>query len=399
MNKIVEIFTEFLKLGLTSFGGPSAHIAFFRRRFVETINWVDEKEFAALMALTQFLPGPGSSQLGMAIGWKRGGIMGSLAAFLGFTLPSALVMIGFAIGVMKFGTLDGTQGAGWIRGLQIAVIAVVANAVWGMAKSLCTGKITTLIALGSAAAVLGISSGWNQIGVIIVGGLLGWILFGMNQKSSDEKEFIKSPTTTQRSTLLSASLLVIFFILLALTPLMSSSENSLLQAFSGMYRSGSLVFGGGHVVLPLLSQETVDPGWLSDAEFSAGYGAVQAVPGPLFTIATYLGAVLKTPGGLWLGALVGTIGIFLPGWLLTLGTLPFWEKLRSIKGLQNAMAGTNAAVVGLLGAALYNPVWTKAITQTTDVVFLLGIVALLLVLKLPPWMVMIAAAVAGGLIW
>lgn len=393
--RFTEIILEFFRLGLTSFGGPSAHIAFFRHRFVDQLEWLTEEEFAAFLALTQFLPGPGSSQLGMAIGWKRGGILGSIAAFLGFTLPSAVVMALFALGVMKFGLLDGKEEAGWIRGLQIAVIVVIANAVWSMAKSLCPGKIRSLIALVAAGVILGFQSSWNQIAVIAIGALVGWA-FLRDQKPS-------STTATnlprQGSGALSAILLSAFFVLLALTPWISKVDHPLIQGFSGMYRSGSLVFGGGHVVLPLLSRETVDTGWLGDAEFSAGYGAVQAVPGPIFTISTFLGTLLENPAGPVVGALVCTLGIFLPGWLLTIGCLPFWEKLKSIASLQGALAGTNAAVVGLLGAALYTPIWTKSVRNATDIVFLLGVAALLLVLKLPPWLVMIAAAIAAAWIW
>jgi chromate transporter len=396
MNRLGEIFGEFLKLGLTSFGGPSAHIAYFRERFVARLRWLDESEYAALVALAQFLPGPGSSQMGMAIGWKRGGLPGSFAAFAGFTLPSALLMIGFALGVMKFG-LAGEGETGWIRGLQIAVVVVIANAVRSMAVTLCRGKSLALIALAAAAIVLGIDSSWTQIGVIAFGAVSGWILLRGTDQAAGETS-VPEPKK-KRAPVFPVFCLLVFAAILCLTPWMGSSDHQLVSAFGGMYRSGALVFGGGHVVLPLLSQETVDPGWIGDAQFAAGYGAAQAVPGPIFTIASYLGALLQTPGGPWLSALICTIGIFLPGWLLMIGTLPFWEKLRSIRTLQNALAGTNAAVVGLLGAALYDPVWSKAIDGSEDVVFLLGVAALLLVLKLPAWLVVISAGLAGGLLF
>ena len=401
MNRSIEIFLEFLKLGLTSFGGPSAHIAYFQNRFVKTKRWINDSEYAALVALTQFLPGPGSSQTGMGIGWKRGGLFGSIAAFLGFTLPSAVIMFFFAVGVMKFGLISGGVEAGWIRGLQIAVVAVIANAVWSMAKSLCRGKIPALIALASAAVVLGTDSPWTQIGVILTGAAAGWIFLKNDPDSTGYDEASnRVPSATQEgaSRYFPVLCLVVFALLLGATLWLAKSGNQLLAAFAGMYRSGALVFGGGHVVLPLLSQETVDPGWISAPQFSAGYGAAQAVPGPIFTISTYLGALLKTSGGPLLAATVCTLGIFLPGWLLVIGCLPFWESLKEISPLRRALSGTNAAVVGLLGAALYDPVWTKSIVGKTDLIFLLGVAAALLVLKLPPWLVVIAAGLAGSLL-
>lgn len=395
MNRVVEIFIEFFRLGLTSFGGPSAHIAYFRTRFVEQKQWIDESEYASILALTQFLPGPGSSQMGMAIGWKRGGAIGSVAAFLGFTLPSAVIMILFAHGVMKFSSPEDGQ-SGWIRGLQIAVIVVIANAVWSMAKSLCQGKIRALIALIAAGVVLAVASNWDQIGVILGGGLLGWLLLRdevQNHPPEDQAKIARGPSW------FSILCLLLFAAILIATPWMSQTGGPLVQGFSAMYKSGALVFGGGHVVLPLLSQEVVDTGWMSDARFSAGYGAAQAVPGPLFTISSYLGALLKSDAGPWLSALVCTLGIFLPGWLLTLGTLPFWERLKNVSALRQALAGTNAAVVGLLGAALYDPVWTKAIFDSGDVVFLIGVIAVFKILKWPAWAVVIVSGLAGGFVF
>lgn len=399
MFRFFEIFLEFFKLGFISFGGPSAHIAYFRERFVEVKSWISEAEYASILALTQFLPGPGSSQMGMAIGWKRGGVPGSIAAFLGFTAPSAVIMVLFAMGVMQFGVLDEGE-AGWIRGLQIAVVVVIANAVSGMADKLCRGRELALIGIIATGVVLGVDSAWTQVGVIVGGAVGGWLIFFGKKGEVDEK-VENGDLTRPGSTGFAVSCLVVFFLILLATPWAANLGNSLVSGFAGMYKSGALVFGGGHVVLPLLSEETVKPEWLGDAEFSAGYGAAQAVPGPLFTIASYLGALLQNPGGPWLGALVCTLGIFLPGWLLTMGTLPFWEKLKHITALKNALAGANAAVVGLLAAALYDPVWVKAIRGpgeggTLDVIFLLGVAALLLVLKLPAWLVVIVAGVAGA---
>ncbi|MDF1815800.1 MAG: chromate efflux transporter [Verrucomicrobiales bacterium] len=400
MSPLRDIFVEFFKLGLTSFGGPSAHIAYFRERFVEKKNWLDESEFAALLALTQFLPGPGSSQLGMAIGWKKGGVPGSLAAFLGFTLPSAVLMILFALGVMKFGSLTDGE-AGWIRGLQIAVVVVIANAVWSMAKTLCVGKTRSLIAISTAAIVLSVDSVWTQVGVICFGVVAGSVLLRNEPDSTGYNARLnRVQSETQQGTVgFSVFCLVAFTMILLAIPWLVNSGNELIRAFAGMYKSGALVFGGGHVVLPLLSRETVDAGWLGAPEFAAGYGAAQAVPGPLFTISSYLGAVLKNPAGPWVAGLVCTIGIFLPGWLLTLGTLPFRERMKNVRALQKALAGANAAVVGLLGAALYDPVWLRSIRNAEDVVFLLGVSALLLVFKLPPWLVVITAGVVGGFLY
>ncbi len=403
MHRLLDVFLEFFRLGLTSFGGPSAHIAYFRDRFVSTKKWLTESEFAAMLALTQFLPGPGSSQLGMSIGWKMGGVAGSVAAFLGFTLPSAVAMILFAIGVMQFGDLDAGR-VGWIRGLQIAVVAVIANAVWSMAKSLCQGRTLSLIGVISAAAAVGIVSPWTQIGVIVAGALAGWFFLRLpggrtKEKSTDPSETEGVTSARRGSPVPSAICLLLFFLLLGALPWLTRSEHPLIDAFAAMYQSGALVFGGGHVVLPLLSREVVDPGLIGAAQFSAGYGAAQAVPGPLFTISSYLGALLEAPGGPWLPALVCTLGIFLPGWLLVLGTLPFWERLKDITDLRNALAGTNAAVVGLLGAALYDPVWTKAVRGPLDVVFLLGVAALLLILKLPPWLVVIISGVSAAFVF
>ena len=359
----MNIFREFLILGLTAFGGPTAHIGFFRDRFVEKLKWLEESEFVDTLALCQFLPGPASSQLGFAIGWKKGGWLGAFAAWLGFTLPAAIIMTLVGIGVAKFSDMD---SKGWLAGLQIAVIVVVFKALLQMAKSLCPNCITTLIAIGAAALMLWNPVSFSQIIVILAGALLGLaFLRGHEGKSelasgpeTERNEGRKEPLSNT-DTFVGATCLILFFGLL----------------FAAFYESGSLVFGGGHVVLPLLSEQFVTTDLLSDAEFMAGYGAAQAVPGPLFTFSSFVGAAVDGPFNPWVMSLIALVGVFLPSWLLVLGAMPFWDRVRTI----------------------YSPVWTGAIRGTGDVIFMLGIAALLLVWKLPPWLVVIIAAVGGWL--
>ncbi len=422
----MNIFREFLILGLTAFGGPTAHIGFFRDRFVEKLKWLKESEFVDTMALCQFLPGPASSQLGVAIGWKKGGWLGAFAAWLGFTLPSAIVMTLVGIGIAKFSTVE---SKGWLAGLQIAVIVVVFKAVLGMAKSLCPNRTTTLIAIGGAALMLWNPVSFSQILVILAGALLGLVFLrtdrirSTNQKSTFEnrsEDRLSSEETTKgkcelgsrpetdrndgrkepllnTGTFVGATCLILFFVLLFGLPFITG-EKGAGRLFSDFYSSGSLVFGGGHVVLPLLSEQFVTTDLLSDAEFMAGYGAAQAVPGPLFTFSSFVGAAVDSEFNPWTMSLIALVGVFLPSWLLVLGVMPFWDRLRTIPTMRAALAGTNAAVVGLLGAALYTPVWTGAIRGTGDVIFMLGIAALLLVWKFPPWLVVIIAALGGWLV-
>ena len=403
MKSVIEVFREFLILGLTSFGGPTAHIAFFRDRFVERKKWLTEAEFADLLALCQFLPGPASSQFGLSVGWKRAGWPGAFAAWIAFTVPSAVLLILFGLGVMKYGGgLEG--GAGWLKGLQIAVVAVIAGAVTSMWKTLCTDRPHQLIALTAAAVLLGTGVAWMQLVVIALGAIAGWVLFRGNLKGERPTGFDDEPgpveSTTRQGHVAGVVCLAAFFILLLGLPLLAKIQpGQPLEAFMAMYRSGSLVFGGGHVVLPLLSQEVVEPGWVGREEFLAGYGAAQAVPGPLFTFSGYLGSLIEGPGGPWGMATICLIGIFLPAWLLVLGLMPFWHSVVKRPGIRAALAGTNAAVVGLLGAALYNPVWIGAIQSSKDVVFLIAVAATLLVMKWPPWVVVIAAGVAGYFVW
>jgi chromate transporter len=385
------IFWVFLKLGLTSFGGPVAHLGFFREELVKRRRWLKEETYADLVALCQFLPGPASSQVGYAIGLMRGGNPGGLAAWLGFTLPSAILLIGFAYGVAALGDL---QDAGWLQGLKIAAVAVVASAVWGMAVQLCPDRPRTTLAMLAAMAALAWPGSFTQILIIAAGGAVGWYLY---------RETAAMPVIDQQTPAFSRRLglicLTAFFALLFGLPLLAAAFTyAPLHILDSFYRAGSLVFGGGHVVLPLLQAEVVPPGWLGDDAFLAGYGAAQAVPGPLFTFAAYLGAAMSPGPGGWLGGLWALIAIFLPSLLLVQGVLPFWESLRRAPMAQAALRGTNAAVVGLLLAALYNPVWTKAIHDVPE--FILGLAAfgLLHFWKTPPWLVVLLASAAGLLL-
>jgi len=395
MKNVLEVLREFFLLGSTSFGGPTAHVAFFRDRFVGVKKWLTESEFADQLALCQFLPGPTSSQLGLTIGWRQSGWAGALAAWIGFTLPSALALTAFGIGVTAFG--GGLEGAGWLRSLQIAVVVVIANAVTSMWKGLCPGNIHKLIALVAAGIIFATSPAWMQIVVIALGAVAGLIFLGGKKgEAKDSTGLGDASNPVKSSYALGVTCLVLFFVLLFGLPLLVKvSPGQPLEAFTAMYRSGSLVFGGGHVVLPLLSEEVVGPDWVTCEEFLAGYGAAQAVPGPLFTFAAFLGSLIEGPGGAWGMALVSLLGIFLPAWLLVMGVMPFWHGAVRRPRVRAALAGTNAAVVGLLGAALYDPVWVGAIQSATDVVFLLGVAAALLVLKWPSWLVVVLAAVAG----
>jgi chromate transporter len=386
-----EVFLVFLRLGLTSFGGPVAHLGYFRAEFVARRKWLDEAAFADIVALCQFLPGPASSQVGISIGISRAALPGALAAWLGFTMPSALALIAFGYGVAWLGDLS---HAAWLHGLKIVAVAVVANAVWGMARSLCPDPMRATIAIGAAIAVLAVPSAFGQVGAIAAGGLIGWWLLK------------DGAATTSGSTLaihLPRSLSIIalagFFALLIGLPLLHAAvAGQALAEFDSFYRSGALVFGGGHVVLPLLQAEVVPPGWVGNDVFLAGYGAAQAVPGPLFTFSAYLGTVMNAPPKGWVGGLLCLVAIFLPSFLLLIGTLPFWDSLRQRPAVQSALRGVNAAVVGLLLAALYHPVWTSAIFAPRDFAILIVAFLLLALWKVPPWLVVILGAVATALV-
>ncbi|MDE2334448.1 MAG: chromate efflux transporter [Rhodospirillales bacterium] len=381
----LQILLIFLRLGCTSFGGPVAHLGYFRSEFVERRKWLTERSLADLVALAQFLPGPASSQTGFAIGLIRGGLAGGLAAWTGFTLPSAALLVLFAYGAGAIA--DSPAGAGMLHGLKLAAVAIVAQAVIGMARNLCPDRRRASIATVAMIVMLLAPSSLFQVGVIVAGGLAGWML--CRGESARLAEGFPMPVTRRFAT----ACLALYFILLAIAFLPAHSGPwSLFDAF---YRSGALVFGGGHVVLPLLRNAVVAPGWVADNAFLAGYGAAQAVPGPLFTFAAYLGAVARiAPGGV-AGAGIALLAIFVPGLLCLMGTLPFWHGLRARPGAQAAMRGTNAAVVGLLAAALYNPVWSSAVHGPTDLAVAAAMFVLLIAWRAPPLLVVVLAAAAG----
>lgn len=386
----LTVFLIFLRLGLTSFGGPIAHLGYFRDEFVSRRKWLSERSYADLVALCQFLPGPASSQVGLALGLSRAGYGGAMAAWAGFTLPSAVALMLFAMGISTYGEMIPT---GALHGLKIVAVAVVAQAVWGMARNLCTDALRVTIMAAATCAVLSFPTALGQITVIAVSAIMGVVLFKPEQLSDHDP----LPLMVRRRTgllflILFASLLVG---LPVLTEIIPSQTLSLVDSF---YRAGSLVFGGGHVVLPLLQAEVVPPGWVSNEAFLAGYGAAQAVPGPLFTFSAFLGASMTSaPSGV-IGATICLFAIFAPSFLLVVAALPFWEGLRRNARMQTALAGVNAAVVGLLLAALFTPVWTSAIYKPQD--FALGLVAFVALMfwKLPPWLVVIATGFAGWLI-
>jgi chromate transporter len=384
-----ETLGVFLKLGLTSFGGPIAHLGYFRDEFVVRRKWLGDAAYADLVALCQFLPGPASSQVGLAMGLMRAGWPGALAAWLGFTLPSAVAMILFAYGVDAFAD---DAGAGWLRGLKVVAVAVVANAVWGMARTLSADRERATLTVVAAAIVLFWPGALGQIGAILLGAVIGILVFrGASTGQSGGNLVVP---VGRRAAVLCLGLFVA--LLIGLPILAAASDSMAVRLFDSFYRAGSLVFGGGHVVLPLLQAEVVGPGWVTRDAFVAGYGAAQAVPGPLFTFAAYLGAVLiPEPDGA-VGGLLCLVAIFLPSFLLVIGVLPFWNGLRRRPQAQAALRGVNAAVVGLLLAALYDPVWTSGIRSPAD--FALAAVALLLLAfwRVPPWLVVVVTALAGA---
>lgn len=380
-----EVFLVFLRLGLTSFGGPVAHLGYFREEFVARRKWLDERAYADLMALCQFLPGPASSQVGMAVGLSRAGYAGALAAWTAFTMPSAIALVLFAYGVTA---ISGAADSAWLHGLKVAAVAVVAQAVVGMMRSLAPDKERATLAVCAALIALAVPTAWGQVGAIILGGIIGIAALRNGPPASDHAAM---PLTVGR--LAGTMWLLLFFALLMGLPILAvETQSKPIDLVDSFYRSGSLVFGGGHVVLPLLQAEVVPPGWVGNDAFLAGYGAAQAVPGPLFTFAAYLGAVI---GG-WTIAVLCLVAVFLPSFLLVAGTLPFWEELRRRAWAQSTLRGVNAAVVGLLLAALYNPVWTAGIKNPKD--FALAMVAFLALYmwKVTPWLVVVLCALAAG---
>jgi chromate transporter len=385
-----EVLVAFLRLGCTAFGGPVAHLGYFREELVARRRWIDEAGFADLVALCQFLPGPASSQVGMAMGLLRAGWWGGLAAWIGFTLPSAILMIAAGYGIAAFATF---AGAGWLHGLGVVAVAVVARAVWGMATSLAPDRERASLAIAAAILVLAVPGAAGQIAAIVAGGVIGRLFLG--GAPIDVRDTLR----VAHGRRVAAALLLAFAALLILLPILHQLTPSHAVAMvNAFYRAGSLVFGGGHVVLPLLPAAVVPSGWIDQSTFLAGYGAAQALPGPLFTFAAFLGTASRASPSGWAGGVLALVSIFLPSFLLIGGALPFWDRLRRMAAVQAALRGVNAAVVGLLLAALYTPVWTSAIRSPGD--FGLGLAAFLLlaIWRLPPWLVVILGAAGGALL-
>jgi chromate transporter len=382
----LEILVISTRLGLTSFGGPIAHLGYFHEEYIRRRKWMDEKSYADLVALCQFLPGPASSQVGIGIGVMRGGVIGGIISFLGFTFPSVIALIIFASLLHTFGI----ENAGWISGLKIVAVVVVAHAVLGMAKKLTPDLQRKTIALFALVVTLLWQTAYSQIGVILFAGVVGFLLY-RQQTDTDKAKVTYFPISRR----FGYFCLTLFFGLLILLPILRQLTTvQWIAMFDSFYRSGALVFGGGHVVLPLLEQQFVPTGWLTEQQFLAGYGAAQAVPGPLFTFAAYIGAVING----WQGGLFATFAIFLPAFLLILGTLPFWDALRSNPKIKGALLGINASVVGILISALYNPIWTSSIHTAKDFALAALLFSMLVHWKLPPWIIVVTGALGGMLI-
>lgn len=382
----LEILVISTRLGLTSFGGPIAHLGYFHEEYIRRRKWMDEKSYADLVALCQFLPGPASSQVGIGIGVMRGGIIGGIISFLGFTLPSVIALIIFASLLHTFGIED----AGWISGLKIVAVVVVAHAVLGMANKLTPDLQRKTIALFALFVTLLWQTAYSQVGVILFAGVVGFLLY-RQQPDTEEANVTHFPISRRFGYIC----LTLFFGLLILLPILRQLTSlQWIAMFDSFYRSGALVFGGGHVVLPLLEQQFVPTGWLTEQQFLAGYGAAQAVPGPLFTFAAYIGAVING----WQGGLFATFAIFLPAFLLILGTLPFWDALRSNPKIKGALLGINASVVGILISALYNPIWTSSIHTAKDFALAAILFSMLVHWKFPPWIIVVTGALGGMLI-
>lgn len=386
--RVLEVLAAFLKLGCLSFGGPIAHLGYFRADLIEKRRWLTDEEYVDLVALCQFLPGPASSQVAFGLGMHRAGLPGALLASFGFTLPSALLMIAFGYGV---GLVRDPSAAGWLHGLKLAAVVVVAQAVWGMGKNLCPDRTRRTLALASAALLLVFPSAVAQVAVIAAGALIGRWLYPTQSSGA------APPEPASRSGRVAGALALLAFgaLLVLLPALAAAAPDGPVAVFDSFYRSGALVFGGGHVVLPLLRAELVPRGWLSDDQFLAGYGAAQALPGPLFTFAAYLGTAMRAGASAWQNGVWCLLAIFLPAWLLIGGALPFWQRLRSHAGARGALAGANAAVVGLLVATLYDPAISQGVRGPEDVAAaLLGFAALEL-WRAPPWGVVLLMAGAG----
>jgi chromate transporter len=386
-----EVLWVAARLGMTSFGGPVAHLGYFHEEYVRRRRWLSEEAYAEVVALSQALPGPASSQTGMAVGLLRAGLPGALCAWLGFTIPSALLMIAFAYGVGEVGSVE---AADWLHGLKLAAVAIVALAVWSMARALSPDRERGTIAIVAAILMLSWQAAGVQVLVIVLGGIAGWMLYSRASLPIPDVAF---DSRVGRN--LAATAWVAFFALLIGLPLAASLfDSQALNLFDSFYRTGSLVFGGGHVVLPLLEREVVAPGWVTQDDFLAGYGAAQAVPGPLFTFSAYLGAVMQpSPTGVT-GGVIALVAIFLPSFLLIIGGLPLWRWLRLNPALQAALRGVNAAVVGLLLAALYDPVWLSAVRDAADLSIALAAFGLLVLWKAPPWSMVLFCALAAEVV-
>ena len=391
----LEIAQVFLKLGLTSFGGPVAHLGYFHEEIVRRRRWIEETDYADLVALCQFLPGPASSQVVFGLGRHRAGLPGACLASFCFTLPSALLMIGFAYGAMHLGDISHAR---WLHGLKLAAVAVVAQAVWTMGRRLCPDWPRRILALAAAVAVIGAAVPAAQVAVIFAGALIGVGIYRRSVRPAEESgTAVATPAASSESSRLGAvGALMLFFTLLLALPLAAAHGGRQIQLFDSFYRSGAFVFGGGHVVLPLLRAELVPKGWIGDDAFLAGYGAAQALPGPLFTFAAYLGTVIQRGSTTaWLGGLLCLIGLFLPGWLLVGGTLPFWHGLKRKAWAQAGLSGANAVVVGLLLAALCTTLWPEAIASYSDAVIAIGAFFLLGTGRIPVWTVVLLCAGLG----
>ena len=383
----LEVLAASTRLGLTSFGGPVAHVGYLRDEYVRRRGWLDDRQYADLVALCQFLPGPASSQIGIAIGTLRAGPVGGVLAWIGFTLPSALALIAFALLV---GSAD-LAGAGWVRGLKLVAVAVVLGAVLAMARTLTPDTVRRLIAIAAAAVLLVWATSLAQVAVLAGGAALGLLLVRLPDRPADPPGE-RLPIGPAAGVLALTAFVVL---LLGLPVLAAATGDRTVTMADTFYSSGALIFGGGHVVLPLLAERVVDPGLVDADRFLAGYGVAQAVPGPLLTFAAYLGAVMREPPNGLVGGLFALVAIFLPSYLLVFGVLPFWSRLRRARGAGAALAGTNAAVVGLLAAALYDPIATTAIHTLGDVAFAVVAFSLIVVARTPPWLVVLAGAAAG----
>jgi chromate transporter len=383
-----EVLAVFLRLGLTSFGGPIAHLAYFREEFVVRRRWLDEVAYADLVSLCQFLPGPASSQVGIVLGYRRARLPGAVAAWTGFTLPSALLMTAFALGLVRLGVAE----AGWVAGLKVFAVAIVAQAVWGMGRALCPDAVRRAIAAVVAGGLLLAPWPQAQLGAMLLAGIVGWLLLRGSVPPAREA----APASMSRKFALGA-LMLCALLLVGLPIAAQVLQSDLLELFAVFYRAGALVFGGGHVVLPLLQAQVVPPGWIDNDTFLAGYAMAQVVPGPLFTFAAFLGAAIPLPGGI-VGAVVALLGIFTPAFLLVVGALPFWHGALQRPALRSAVAGVNAGVVGVLLAALITPVTTSAIGSIADALLALAALAALLGSRVPVWTVALACAGVGALL-